>query len=373
MDDVGRFQRLFHEMDSGSALHEIDLDEAGNPADYRFLAINPAFERQTGLVAANVIGRTVREIMPGIEQNWIDRFGAVAVTGEQTKFESFAADLGKHYQVTAYCPERGRFAVIFNDVTRLKNIEAELKTRQNELEAANLELIAKNAELERFNYTVSHDLKSPLITIKGFLGMLQQDLEIRDTDAVAKDIKFVCEAADTMESLLDDILELSRIGRMAHKPETISMSDVAHEALKLVQGQVRERGVQVDIQSDMPLFAVDRRRLTEVYQNLLDNAVKFMGTQKQPKIVVGCETRDGRKVLFVKDNGCGIDARYLDKIFGLFEQLDQRIPGTGIGLALVARVVETHGGTVWAESPGKDAGTTICFTLNGMEENKDVG
>jgi signal transduction histidine kinase len=123
----------------------------------------------------------------------------------------------------------------------------------------------------------------------------------------------------------------------------------------------------------MPAFPVDRRRLTEVYQNLLDNAIKFMGEQKQPKIEVGCKSRDGRQVLYVKDNGCGIDARYLDKIFGLFDQLDQRIPGTGIGLALVTRVIETHGGTVWAESPGEDAGATLNFTLNGTEENTNVG
>lgn len=370
MSDREQYQKLFLEMDSGSALHELIVDDEGNPVDYRFLAVNPAFERQTGLDGASIIGKTVREIMPGIEDHWISTYGKVALSGVPTRFESYAAELGRHYQVTAYSPQRGQFAVIFNDVTHLKEVEDELKQNQQKLMKANAELVKKNAELERLNYTISHDLKSPLITIKGFMGMLKEDISAGDTDSVQKDIDNVCTAADKMEILLNEILEFSRIGSVAQTLEKISLTEVATEALLLVEGQVMERGVKVHIDGKMPVILVDKRRIREVYQNLFDNAIKFMGDQVRPELTASSTNVDGKPCFYVRDNGMGIEPEYLTKIFGLFDQLDQRIPGTGIGLALVKRTIERHGGSIWAESEGLGKGTTVYFTL--AEEETDA-
>jgi len=143
---------------------------------------------------------------------------------------------------------------------------------------------------------------------------------------------------------------------------------LAHEAVELVEGRINERSVEVQIQDEMPTQNGDRRRLLEVYQNLIDNAVKFMGDQTNPCIEIGAENGDEDIVFFVRDNGEGIDLRYHDNVFGLFNQLDNNIEGTGIGLTLVKRIIETNGGRIWVESEGLGTGATFFFTLQDMRE-----
>ena len=227
----------------------------------------------------------------------------------------------------------------------------ERKKAQKEREAFVEELEAKNAELERFTYTVSHDLKSPLVTIKGFIGLLEKDAAQGDTDRMKRDIQQIQDAAEKMQQLLGELLELSRIGRLVNPPEEISLTELAEEAIELVTGQIDKRGVSVEIAPAMPVAYGDRLRLLEVFQNLVDNAVKFMGKQSQPRIKIG--TR--------QDNG--INPKYHEKVFGLFDRLDPESDGTGIGLALVKRIIEVHGGRIWVESEGKGYGTTFCFTV----------
>ncbi len=233
-----------------------------------------------------------------------------------------------------------------------------------EREALIRELEARNAELERFAYTVSHDLKAPLITIRGFLGLLEQDARAGRWDRLTVDMTRIVEATDKMRHLLDDLLELSRIGRMMDPPETVSFAAIAQEAVQLVQGQIEAHDVQIDIQPDLPAVYGDRVRLVEVVQNLVENACKFMGDQTEPRITIGCRGTDraGKPILFVRDNGIGIAPQYHEKVFGLFDKLDPQSAGTGIGLALVKRIVEVHGGRIWVESE-PSRGATFCFTI----------
>ena len=235
-----------------------------------------------------------------------------------------------------------------------------------------IELEARNAELERFTYTVSHDLKSPLVTIKGFLGLLHQDIRLNDTERVARDIEQIGNAADMMARLLDELLELSRIGRLMNPPEAVALSELAADAASLVAGQIAERGVLVEIDPLMPVVHGDRVRLLEVYQNLIDNAVKFMGDQPEPHIEIRAEQRDGEVFCSVKDNGVGIAPQHFENVFGLFNRLDVAAEGTGIGLALVKRIVEVHGGKIWAESEGEGHGSTFFFTLPVHDEDTKV-
>jgi len=225
-------------------------------------------------------------------------------------------------------------------------------------------LEAKNAELERFTYTVSHDLKSPLITIRGFLGFLEKDAAAGNLERLHADIGRIADATDRMQHLLNDLLELSRVGRLMNAPEEVSFEEIAREATAQVQGRLMARGVQVKVATGLPRVVGDRTRLVEVVQNLLDNAVKFMGDQAEPLIEIGVRTAEGAPIFFVKDNGVGIDPRYQDKVFGLFDKLDPKSEGTGVGLALVKRIITVHGGRVWIESDGPGTGTTFCFTLS---------
>jgi len=227
------------------------------------------------------------------------------------------------------------------------------------------ELEQKNAELERFTYTVSHDLKSPLITIRGFAGLLEEDVERGDLTRTREDISRIIAAADKMQQLLADVLELSRIGRIVAPPEETSFGLITKEAVDLLSGPLAERGVRVEIEPDLPVVRVDHPRIREVMANLIENSVKYMGDQPDPVIRIGVDRSGKEPVFFVQDNGIGIDPKYLERIFNIFEKLDPSAPGTGVGLAIVKRIIEVHGGRIWAESEGAGKGTTICFTLPG--------
>ena len=225
------------------------------------------------------------------------------------------------------------------------------------------QLSDKNEELERFAYTVSHDLKTPLVTIKGFLGMVQKDLQEDRHERVERDFEFIVSATDTMAQLLEDLLELSRIGRVVNESEQVGLTDLFRQASRLLEFQLATNGTRLNIQQQMPLVFVDGQRMTEVAQNLLENALKFSRESNSPEISVSAHEEQGRVVCCVEDNGIGIEPRFQDQIFGLFNRLDQSYEGTGIGLTLVKRIIEVHRGNVWVESDGPDKGARFCFSL----------
>ena len=240
---------------------------------------------------------------------------------------------------------------------------ARLEATRAERERLIGELERRNAELERFTYTVSHDLRTPLVTVRGFVDLLEKDVAAGEVERVAGDLSRIRSATSTMETLLRELLELSRVGRVMNPPETVSLAALARQAVTLLHGRLRAAGVRVEIQPDLPTVRGDRTRLLEVLQNLIENAVKFRSGQGEPVVEVGSRPGPDGPVVFVRDNGIGIDPRYHDRVFALFERLDPRVEGTGVGLALVRRIVEVHGGRVWVESDGAGRGSTFCFTL----------
>lgn len=256
------------------------------------------------------------------------------------------------------------------DITALQTMADQIA---NALENARLfteraslinELEIQNAELERFTYTVSHDLRSPLVTIRGFLGYLRQDAASGDLTRFDKDMKRIANAVDKMQDLLNDLLELSRIGRVMNPPKDIPFEQIVRESIELINGALERGGVEVEVQSGLPVIRGDQVRLVEVMQNLISNAIKFMGDQAEPRIEIGTAgpAADGNAIFFVRDNGIGIERQYQERIFGLFNRLDPNIDGTGIGLTLVRRIIEVHNGKIWVESqPGE--GASFLFTL----------
>jgi len=247
-----------------------------------------------------------------------------------------------------------------------ENARYELAARQRieaEREKIIKELETKNAELERFTYTVSHDLKSPLITISGFVGLLEVDAKSGNREKFREDMQRINEAVEKMKRLLDELLELSRIGRIINPPSETSFSEIVEEALSLAQGRLRNGDVEIYVQGGLPIVRGDRPRLVEVLQNLIDNAAKFMGAQPAPRIEIGIHQQQNEQVFFVRDNGIGIESKHREKVFGLFDKLDPRTEGTGVGLALAKRIIEVHGGRIWVESEGRGSGSTFCFTL----------
>lgn len=246
----------------------------------------------------------------------------------------------------------------------LNQMARDLRAHGEALRAERADLAAKNAELERFTYTVSHDLKSPLVTIRGFAGLAGTDLAASNLERVRQDLGRIVAASDRMHRLLDDLLELSRIGRVVNPPEDVPLGEVAREAVEILKGQLEAGGIAVEISPDLPVVRADRQRLLEVLQNLVENAVKFSAGQGQPRVEVGVrQGEDGEPAIFVRDHGRGIDSRFHGRIFNLFEKLDPAAEGTGVGLALVRRIVEAHGGRIWVESEGAGRGATFVFTL----------
>lgn len=229
-------------------------------------------------------------------------------------------------------------------------------------------LAERNAELEQFSYTVSHDLRSPLVTIRGFLGFVERSAVEGNIEQLRKDLQRVNAATDRMEQLLKELLDLSKVGRVVQPPELLLFAEVANEAVSLAAGPIAEAGTSVIVQQDLPEIFGDRLRLVELIQNLIENAVKFMGDQPRPRVEIGARRQADETVYYVEDNGIGIEPRFHDSVFNLFERLDPSIDGTGVGLALVKRIVEFHGGRVWVESEGAGQGTAFCFTVPAPEK-----
>jgi signal transduction histidine kinase len=206
-----------------------------------------------------------------------------------------------------------------------------------------------------------------LITIGGFIGLLEEDARSGNTVKFNKDLERIKDAKDKMYRLLNELLELSRIGRIMNAPTDIPFGQIVDEAIALTRGRLLHGHVEVAKTRDLPIVHGDRQRLVEVMQNLIDNGAKFIGDQADPHIEIGVRKENGEAVFFVKDNGIGIDQSFHEKIFGLFDKLDAKSDGTGIGLALVKRIIEVHGGHIWVESEGKGKGSTFCFTLPIMQ------
>jgi len=336
--------------------------------------VNSKFTEVSGYTAEEVRGRNPRFLKSGetpgetYKQLWETITSGGEWHGELHNRKKNGQLFWESASISAIKNSKGtitHFLAIKEDITAQKRSAAERERLIAELEA-------KNAELERFAYTVSHDLKSPLVTIKGFLGLLQEDVSAGDSKRVAADMEWIAKAADKMQDMLDELLQLSRIGRLVHPPEEISLAELANEAVSLVAGQIAASKARVDVCPDLPKVVGERPRLLEVYQNLIDNAVKFMGEQPNPHVEVGVRLDADEPVYFVRDNGEGIEPRYQKKVFGLFDRLNQQTKGSGIGLALVKRIIETHSGRIWIESEGGGKGTTVCFTIaKPNEESED--
>ncbi|MGD0952582.1 MAG: ATP-binding protein [Methanotrichaceae archaeon] len=196
----------------------------------------------------------------------------------------------------------------------------------------------------------------------GFLGLIKQDAENGDIERMNVDLQIANEAITKMDQLLMETLELSHIGRVVNPPEGVPFDAIVKDALDLETEKLKSKGVEVSVANDLPMVRVDRMRITEVMANLLENSIKYMGDQASPKIEIGHRKDEEETVFFVRDNGVGIDPSQQEKVFGLFYRLDTKSEGTGVGLTIVKRILEVHGGRIWIESElGK--GCTVCFTL----------
>jgi len=249
---------------------------------------------------------------------------------------------------------------------KIDQSDRELRKAHDELEMRikerTEELARRNTEMERFIYTVSHDLRTPLISVSGLLGYLKQDAENGDLEQMNADLQVANEAIAKMDQLLMETLELSRVGRVVNPPEDVPFGEIVEGALEQTGEKIRSMGYKVSVAQNLPVVHVDRMRITEVLVNLIENCLKYMGLQANPEIEIGQRIDGKDRIFFVRDNGIGMDQSQHDKVFELFYKVDKKSEGTGAGLAIVKRIIEVHGGSIWIESE-IGQGSTVCFTL----------
>ncbi len=364
-----RYRQLFERAESALGVYEMIFDAQGNPGDFRFMDVNPAFERITGLKRSQIVGRNALEITPGLEEYWIKLFGRVAATGEPATFEQYARPLGRYYSGTAYSPRPNQVAVTFMDVTERKRAEEEVRLLNVELEqrvrARTAALEAANREMEAFAHSVSHDLRAPLRGIDGWsLALLEDSGECLDAKG-RKYLERVRSEAQRMGRLIDDLLHLSRVSRAELVPRTVDLTSLAETIIARLKEAHPGRSIEFIVAPQLKCTG-DARLLEIALTNLLENAVKFTGPCTAARVEFGKTEFEGNRAFFVRDNGVGFDMAYAGMLFAPFQRLHKtsEFPGSGIGLATVQRVIHRHGGRIWAEAR-VGAGATLYFTLGG--------
>ncbi len=278
------------------------------------------------------------------------------------------------YNASVYRDEAGRVIGVFaaaRDISERKRAEEEIRKLNEELDervrrhAAELE--ATNKELEAFTYSVSHDLRSPLRHIDGFSKLLLEEYSADLPEGARRHLSRIRDGTRRMGMMVDDLLNLTRLGRKELSMQLTGLSSLLEEAIRDLQPEMAGREIEWRI-GKLPFVECDPGLVKQVFANLLSNTLKFTRTRERAVIEVGETTQDGRTVIFVRDNGVGFSMKYVDKLFGVFQRLHrpEDFEGTGIGLATVLRIVRKHGGRVWADGE-LNKGATFYFTLEAVE------
>jgi len=353
---------VFETMPIGWAEHEMIFDAEGKPADYVFRMVNAAFERMTGIPPEKLLGRRVTEVVPNVrahKPDLVELYGEVVATGREHRYEFFFAPLGRWFDVLAFRHRPGHFVTVFEDVTERKHTEEKLQQTLAELERS-------NGELEQFAYVASHDLQEPLRMVGGFVELLRERYEGRLDKDADEFFGYAMDGARRMKILINDLLAYSRLGTRGRPFAAFDAERSLDDALANLRTAIEEAGADVE-RDPMPRLHGDESQVIQVLQNLVGNAVKFR-TAKPPHVRISAERDGAFWRLSVADDGPGIDPRYFERIFVIFQRLHGagEYPGTGIGLAVCKKVVERHGGRIWVESePGR--GSNFHFTLPAAE------
>jgi PAS domain S-box-containing protein len=344
-------------------LVELSFDGIGIHSDGKILLMNPAGANLLGAHnPEELIGKPLLDFIHPDYQNFVqERIQHIGETGVAPLSEEQFVRLdggvidAEAMAIPITYQNKSAVQLVFRDITERKEAEKERESLLKELET-------KNKELERFTYTVSHDLQSSLITIQGFTGRIKDYLKGNELEKAESSFYQIEKAVASMADFLKDTLELSRIGHVANPRGDVPFSEIVQEALEQTAEQIRASSMEVAIAENFPTVQVDRTRIVEVLVNLISNSIKYMDGQSHPKITIGHRREGAETVLFVQDNGRGVDTSQHEKVFDLFYQVDKNSQGTGAGLAIVKRIIEVHDGRIWLESE-KGNGCTVYFTL----------
>ncbi len=361
--EVAFYRSLFRDVPFGWAYHQVVLDDQGRPVDYVFLKANRKFEEFTGLRRADIIGNRVTEIIPGIQDadpDLITAYGEVALGAEPLQFELYFAPFDRWYNVVANSPERGYFNAIFEEISDRKKAEQDLARAMEELARS-------NKDLEQFAYVASHDLQEPLRMVSSYTDLLARRYTDKLDERANSFINFAVDGARRMQDLINDLLSFSRVGSQGTPAVAVDLNEVTSQVIADLALTIEETGGEV-LARDLPEVLMDPVHARQLLQNLVGNALKFHG-EAPPRIEVSAAREGDMWALSVRDNGIGIPEKHRERVFGIFQRLHRRrdYAGTGIGLAMVRRIMENAGGEVRMES-AEGGGTTFTCTLPAASE-----
>ena len=348
-----RYRTLFETMTEGLMFDEIIYDDSGNPCDLRVLEVNPAFEHQTGLSAGDIVGRTVRELFPDTKPTWYQVFDKVALTGAHTHFEMWANTLGSCFEISAFQTEPGRIGVIFFDVTDRKRAAEALQENHR--------------RKDEFLAMLAHELRNPLAPICNAVQVLRKIDHANPTADWGYDV--IDRQVQHMARLLDDLLDTARImqGKIILKNQRVNLNDVVACAIESCRPLIESKRhrLALSLPAETQWLEGDAMRLEQILMNLLNNAAKYMREGGDIKLSVVRE--DDWALIRVQDTGIGIAPELLPHVFDIFTQADRSLAhsqgGLGLGLNLVQRLAELHGGSVTAASVGLDLGSEFTVRL----------
>lgn len=342
-----KYELLFSSMTNGFAYHEIICDEDGRPVDYLYLEANKAFETLCGKRRNQIIGQRVGVVLPP-ENHWIETFGSVALTGKAVEFHSYSRALNKYYHVYAFSPKKGYFALLYSDITKIKETEQELEYARTKAEESDR---LKTA----FLANMSHEIRTPMNGILGFSRLLRNGNLAEAKRNHYTDI--IISNGNHLLQLINDIIDVSRIeaDELVFNEERCNVNDMLLEVYNSAMGN-NEHGLKLTISNSEPdhrmWIQTDPLRLRQILQNLVGNALKYT---HQGSVDIGYTLSDTDILFYVKDTGTGIPAEKFDSIFERFQQLEPHRQknnkgGTGLGLTISKRLIERLGGKIWLES-----------------------
>ncbi|MBI2849911.1 MAG: PAS domain S-box protein [Chloroflexi bacterium] len=323
-------------------------------SNFRIVKANKAFAKTVKLKPEEIIGRYCFQVIHGEDgHNDYCAHSEVLKTGKPARKEFFNSHLGIYME--AFC------SPVFNDrgeITSTIHVTRDITERKK----AEDMLRQLNEELQLFAYTAAHDLKAPLVTIRGFAGMLQSDLMNNRPERMLEDVRLIETGVDKMQHLLKGILDYGRISRSVQPSESVLFKEIVEESLQQVAWQIGSSRASVSVADDFPSVYVDRVAMVHAVSNLVQNSMEYNDKSRPLTIEIGHLLSDGEVVYFVRDNGIGISPDQIEKVFVPFYRGAKESQGTGLGLAIVRRIIEGHGGRVWIKSKAGE-GTAVCFTL----------